>query len=198
MRIALLLLTTQLTLSAFALDNKVDGTVTSTDSTELNIITVKPDEFPDISIILEAIKNGKPIFGLSAENVSVLEDGVVCDIVCLKEISSNYPINISLILDHSGSMDQDYSQLIDVTTGMYVSGIEYHIDSLGYFIIDNYPSDYVRPIDDAKEAILSFIEDFASEKDSIQIIGFSTRVDHVSEFSTDNEYLKKIYQEHKG
>lgn len=50
----------------------------------------------------------------------------------------------------------------------------------------------MRPIDNAKKAITSFIKNFSSMKDSIQIIGFSTRVDIVSKFSVDKKYLQAI------
>ena len=176
----------------YAQNEKIKGLLSSSDSTELNIITTKPDEFPNISIVFEALKNGKPTFGLDKNSIRVFEDDVRCQVVKLEEISVDMPINISLILDHSGSMAEDYSQLLDTSTGWYIEEVKFEYDSLGVPYIIEYPEGYVKPIDNAKKAILSFINNFNSTKDSIQLIGFSSRVDITSKFSINKEYLKNI------
>jgi Ca-activated chloride channel family protein len=151
----------------------------------VDVIKVTPDEFPTISILFEAIKNNKPLFGLSKEKIKVTENGESCEIVSLKEISDNYPVNISLIIDHSGSMRIDAAQLYDTLTGKYLLSYEIKDGKL----LEKYPEGYVQPIENAKKAVKEFIATINNERDSIQIIDFSTLVDIQSSFSNNKEYL---------
>jgi hypothetical protein len=50
-----------------------------------------------------------------------------------------------------------------------------------------------RKVENAKQAVVSFVKEFTAEtNDSIQIVGFSTKVDIVSKFSNNRSYLDSI------
>jgi len=155
------------TFFSFAQKSAVSGVINSKDSTQIKVIALRPDSFPMVSVAFEALKDSKPIFGLQKQNLRVYEDDVQCPIVSLAEISENYPINISLVIDHSGSMGIDFMKAAST-------------------------QDYTIPMDNAKDAVEEFISGFVSNKDSMQIIGFSNQVDIISEFSVDKNYLKMI------
>lgn len=164
----------------------VYGDLRSTDSTHLNIIRIFPDTFPVVSIIFEAVKAKQPIFGLESSLLTVTENGAPCKIVKIHPIEDNYPINISLIIDHSESMLHDEWQLYDSITG---KPLFKYVMKNGFVDIE-YPKDFVKPIDNAKKAVSDFIQALSSSKDSIQIVGFSSSVDIYSGFSTDKKYLQ--------
>ncbi len=173
--------------SATAID--VKGDISTKDTTQIKIIKVSPDDFPQVSVVFEAIKNGMPIFGISKDIIRVTENNYQCEVVSLNKISERYPISITLIIDHSASMQNDFTQLYDSITGMY-KGIV--MDSSGYVVVKP-PVGYVSPLKNAKLAVVSFVKEFTrATNDSIQIIGFSTRVDIVSKFSNNISYLDSI------
>lgn len=166
----------------------VYGDLRSTDSTKLNIIKVAPDSFPSISIIFEALKNNQPVFGIGSNHLTISENNKDCRILKLSEISQNYPINISLIIDHSGSMAEDRNQLFDSVTSKPLFTYELRDGMLSPV----YPPGYVAPIDNAKKAVSKFIGEMSSSKDSIHLLGFSSIVDISSRFTTDKKYLQSI------
>ena len=106
-------LTCFFTLSLNAQTSEVFGEISTSDSTIIKVIQVSPDSFPAVSVVFEAVKNGTPVFGIQKEDVIVTEIGVSSDVIQLNEVSQNYPIYITLVIDHSGSMNEDYSQLYD-------------------------------------------------------------------------------------
>ncbi len=164
------------------------GDLRSTDSTKLNIIKVAPDSFPSISVIFEALKNNQPIFGLKSEHLTISENNEDCRIIKLSEISQNHPINISLIIDHSGSMSEDRNQLIDSVTNKPL----YTYELKNGVLYETFPPGYIAPIDNAKKAVSQFISEMPSSKDSIHLLGFSSIVDISSHFTTDKKYLQSI------
>ncbi|HEY8402672.1 MAG TPA: VWA domain-containing protein [Cytophagaceae bacterium] len=173
---------------AYGQKKTVYGDLKSSDSTELNIITVRPDSFPSISIIFEAVKDNEPVFGLNKNLLTVTEDEKICNIIKITQIEENYPINISLIIDHSGSMQLDPWQLIDSVSGK--SLLQYHI--VDNKVVPLLPEGYVPPIDNAKKAVSEFINEINTGKDSVQVIGFSNVVDIYSSFSNDKKYLQSF------
>src|SRR5690606_29521792 len=94
--------------------NQIGGHLRAKDSIEFSIINVLPDSFPTVSIILRVIKpNGDPIWNVKKGDFSVSENGEDSDVKSLTPISRNKPINVGIVLDHSGSMLEDYSLLYD-------------------------------------------------------------------------------------
>lgn len=184
----ILLIFTFLSFISSAQQKTVYGDLRASDSISLNIIKVVPDSFPTVSIIFEAVKNNDPVFGLTKDLVVVTENSQSCKILKLKQIEDEYPINISLVIDHSGSMMDDPVQLIDSASGVYLLSWVYKNGA--YF--PQYPEGYVPPIENAKKAVTEFIKKISATKDSIQIVGFSTTVDIYSSFSNNKKYLQSI------
>lgn len=179
---------------AFGQKGSIDAKLQSVDSIELNIIKVSPDEFPKVSVVFEAIKNGYPIFDLQIDRILVSENGISCPVTSLTGISEKYNFNFSLVVDHSGSMAFDFKQMSDPGIRNWVEKVSYDTVS-GKFVINNYPENYAPPIEYAKNAVLEFVEQIDSIADKVQIIGFSKQVDIVSEFSSNKEYLETIVSE---
>lgn len=156
----------------------------SKDTATLHIIRVYPDEFPKISVIFNAETNkGQPIWNLSKKQVQILEDNHSCAIHCLKRISDNQSVNIGLVVDHSSSMEVDNVQYFD-SKGNFLGTV----GASGQIIP---PKGYVSPIESAKKAVKDFVAVMNSDKDSIQVVGFSTKVDKVWGYSNNKELLNK-------
>lgn len=158
--------------------------MTSTDTVQLKIIKVNPDSFPLVSIVFEAVKDEMPIFGLEKDKLLVTENDVPCEIVSLQDVSQQYPISITLVLDHSGSMQQNVGFYLNDSTGQREALSKQELAAI--------KAEAKTPLDNAKAAMIEFMKVFASSKDSIQIVGFSTTVDVISKFSNDSKYLDSI------
>jgi Ca-activated chloride channel family protein len=162
----------------------VDLNIQSKDTASLNIIRVYPDDFPKVSIVFNAETNkGEPIWDLSRQQVQIFEGTSPCPIHCLKRISENESVKIGLVVDHSGSMAEDYSQLFN-KKGKFIG----KYNKYGGIIL---PKGYISPIDNAKKAVKGFVASMNNDKDSIQVIGFSEKVDKVIPFSNDRALINK-------
>ncbi len=145
--------------------------IEATSGNNLKILNAYPDSFPSISIVFEAEHGGDPVWDLEMDEIRVYEDNEACTLLSLEPISKRKPIHISLVLDHSGSMERDVSQLYvdsDWTQPLF------SIDSEGHII---YPEGYITPLENAKSSIKNFIGKFDLEKDYVGLIGFSTDID---------------------
>lgn len=166
-----------------AQDN-IDLNLESRDTASLNIIRVYPDDFPKITVIFNAATHsGNPIWNLSRQQVQIFEGTTPCPIHCLKRISENESIKIGLVVDHSGSMAEDYNQLFD-KNGKFLGTYSRY----GQIIP---PKGYIAPIDNAKKAVKGFVQSMDNLKDSIQVVGFSEKVDKVLDFSSDQVLINK-------
>jgi Ca-activated chloride channel family protein len=164
--------------------DKVDLNLKSKDTASLNIIRVYPDDFPKVSIVFNAeTSTGEPIWNLSRQQVQIFEGLNPCPIHCLRRISENESVKIGLVVDHSGSMAEDNSQLFNKKGEFLGTYSKY-----GGIIL---PKNYVSPIDNAKKAVKGFITSMDNDKDSIQVIGFSEKVDKVIPFSNDKAVINK-------
>jgi Ca-activated chloride channel family protein len=162
--------------------NKVKGGVTTLDTAELTILNIYPDSFPSVSVVFKAeTKTGQPVWNLTKEKMQVKENQQACEVISLEKISKIKPINISVVIDHSGSMAQDASQLVDKDGKLLFS-----ISENGTIEM---PKGYVIPIDAAKKAVKEFASTFNFQKDYISIVGFSAKVDKILPLSKD---LKSI------
>ncbi|AEW01033.1 von Willebrand factor type A [Niastella koreensis GR20-10] len=94
-----------------------------------------------------------------------------CKVISLAPISRFKPINIGIVIDHSGSMQEDNAQMVDKAGNSLV----YYDDNFQLV----FPKGYVAPIENAKSAVKKFVSSFNVKKDFISIIGFSETVDQV-------------------
>jgi Ca-activated chloride channel family protein len=170
---------------------KVLGEITTKDTAKLSILGVYQDQFPKVSVVFRAEKtNGNPVFGLGINDMSVRENGDQCEVVSLREISQKKPINIGAVLDHSGSMQFDEKQLIDLGFNPY-----YDYDGEGNPI---WPKGYKAPIDVAKTALISFVDQFNFSKDKMSVVGFSTKVDKILKLSDNKKKINKMINSMKA
>jgi Ca-activated chloride channel family protein len=150
---------------------KIQAGISTKDSAKLSILGVYQDDFPNISVVFRAEKkNGNPVFGLSKKDLTVLENEEECQVISIRELSKQKPINIGIVLDHSESMDYDEVQLQRLGYDMF----DLHRDAQGLI---EFPKGYVKPITLAKSALLEFVESFNFKKDNISVVGFSSTVD---------------------
>ena len=150
---------------------KIQAGISTKDSAKLSILGVYQDDFPNISVVFRAEKkNGNPVFGLSKKDLTVLENEEECQVISIQELSKQKPINIGIVLDHSGSMDYDEGQLQRLGYDIF----DLPIDAQGLI---EFPKGYVKPITLAKSALLEFVESFNFKKDNISVVGFSSKVD---------------------
>ncbi len=156
--------------SVFGQTEKVKGNLSTVDTADLTILNIYPDSFPNVSVVFKAeTRKGEPVWNLTKEKMTVKENLQDCELISLEQISKNKPINLGIVIDHSGSMMEDISQFYDK-------------DGMALFTLDAnfkpvFPKGYTSPIDNAKTAVKSFVTSFNSKKDFISIIGFSNTVD---------------------
>ena len=157
-------------LSVFAQSEKVRGTISTSDTADLTILNIYPDSFPNVSVLFKAVtRKGEPLWNLTKEKMSVKENNQTCQIISLEEISKNKPINLGIVIDHSGSMADDLTQLYDKNNNPL-----FNIDANNQIV---FPKGYASPIDNAKSAVKNFVTSFNVQKDFISVIGFSSIVD---------------------
>ena len=90
------------------------------DSVKIKILSVTPDSFPQISVFVKAETNqGKTISGVSKEKIQLKENGTGYEVSSIQAASKNRPIYLSILIDHSESMKDDYTQL-PMLNGQYV------------------------------------------------------------------------------
>lgn len=158
---------------------QVKGSISIKDTADLFVYNTYPDSFPTISVIFKAeTRSGKPLWGLKSDKVEVSEDNSACPIVSLKQISIDKQINIGIVIDHSGSMLFDSTQLTHEewvrTQRIYDTGG-----------IPVFHDGYVPPIESAKQAIKGFIKSFDNKKDLISLVAFSDTIDKAIGLTND-------------
>ena len=80
----------------------------------IEVIEVLPDSFPKIELVLRVTdQRQNPIWNLSNDGFTMIENGRAAEILNVYQISKDKSINIGLVLDESGSMEIDESQLYD-------------------------------------------------------------------------------------
>ncbi len=72
--------------------------------------------------------------------------------ISLEQISKNKPINLGIVIDYSGSMMEDISQLYD-KDGIALYTLDANFNTV-------FPKGYTPPIDNAKTAVKSFRDKF--------------------------------------
>lgn len=141
------------------------------DSAVIAIQSIEAKKFPTLEVIMKVMsRRGTPIWDLQKDQVTVKEKGEDCEISSFASLSKDKPINLSLVVDNSGSMNVDKEGYL-----RYVFGKS---------------SRYVTPLENAQQALLKFIDSFDSGKDSILIVGFSDTVSKNHSFTADKSTLK--------
>jgi Ca-activated chloride channel family protein len=156
--------------TVFGQPKKVKGDLSTIDTVDLKILNIYPDSFPNVSVVFKAeSRKGEPVWNLTKENMTVKENSQKCEVISLEQISKNKPINLGIVIDHSGSMMLDQSQLFDQNGNplFYFDG----------YSLPVFPEGYTSPIDNAKSAVKTFVSTFNAKKDFISVIGFSSIVD---------------------
>jgi Ca-activated chloride channel family protein len=150
--------------------DKVNGNLSTLDTADLTILNIYPDSFPNVSVLFKAeTREGSPVWNLTKEKMTVKENSQNCDVISLEQISKNKPINLGIVIDHSGSMQQDNSQLFD-KEGTPLFSFDANFQPI-------LPKGYIAPIENAKSAVKTFVTSFNSQKDFISVVGFSNVVD---------------------
>jgi len=169
------ILTTVLALSSLHLIAQSEVQITEVemlDSGFIEVLEVLPDSFPEVELILRVTdQNGEPIWNLDEAKFSVNENQSNLDVNNVYQISNDKSIHVGLVLDESGSMEVDESQLFD----RYGNPL-YRVNIFGNI---TFPKGYVKPIDAMKRASSKFLDAFNFEKDSIALIAFSDQVNQV-------------------
>lgn len=169
-----------------AQNQHVETEISSPRVFDLSVIRVYPDSFPQVSVIFQAKNNlGKPLWLLSKEELRINENNKECQVIRLKDISKNKPLNIAMVLDHSGSMVDNPLQMPDT--------VETYQD---LYFENLLPEGYVMPIDYAKKALFDFCNTNEAGEDSLLFVGFSSFVDPIlpltADFRSVQELLKDI------
>jgi Ca-activated chloride channel family protein len=149
--------------------DKVKGKLSSKDNADLTILKIAPANFPDVSVLFKAeTRKGEPVWNLTKEKMNVLENEQACKVVLLEPVTQNKPINLGIVIDHSGSMAFDASIFSEDGRPLF------NVNDAGDPI---YPDGYLPPIEHAKNAVKKFVKSFNMQKDFISVLGFSEKVD---------------------
>lgn len=165
-----LLLATFFSIIVFGQTEKVKGNLSTADTADLTILNIFPASFPSVSVVFKAeTRKGEPVWNLTKEKMRVKENAQNCEVISLEQISKNKPINLGIVVDHSGSMEHDFAQLFDKNGNQL-----FFYDANFQLVL---PKGYTAPIDNAKSAVKTFVSTFNTKKDFISVIGFSNIVD---------------------
>jgi Ca-activated chloride channel homolog len=165
----------------FSQEKKVITEIKSANVFELSIIKVYPDSFPNVSVLFQAKNNlGKPLWLLKKEELIIRENDKQCEILNLINITENKPLNIGLVLDHSGSMFENPSYSADEIND-YLNAVNNDKPA---------PFEYTTSLDFAKLGINQFIDKIDNSSDSILFVGFSETVDNVFPLTNNLESIK--------
>jgi hypothetical protein len=154
----------------------VETEIRTSNQYDLSIIRVYPDSFPQVSAIFQAENElGMPIWEMDVDELTIEENGIDCELLSIRNISKEIPLNIGLVLDASGSMS-------DVSESEFLAYYgEHYRDSVRKFVIYGLPFEYEkRPwtdaMDHAKQGLRTFLTEESLGKDSIQLVVFSHQV----------------------
>lgn len=154
------------------------------DSGYVEVLNVLPDSFPSVELIIRVSDSeNNPVWDLDLNGFELSEDGVLMPIKSVQQISQDKPINISMILDESGSMSIDEDQLFDRQGNAL-----YRFNIFGDVV---YPKGYLAPITSLKKAAKNFVTGFDFDKDSISLITFSSQVNKVIPPGASQKELKR-------
>jgi len=173
MKRILFFITTLLPLVTFS-QITANGQVSAGDSVQINISSVTPIEFPIIEVLFRAENLKKyPYWGLEKTDIKVLEKNVNCEVISLRHFSEREPINISIVIDHSGSM---FGSFID-----YLTYYDNDTNKVFEANMNGTLPPLASPLNNAVLAVKGFLENFENGKDKVGLYAFNDKVDvHIS------------------
>lgn len=141
----------------------------ATDTARILVENISLNSFPKVKIEFKAVSDaGVPFWQLGKKNINIFESGIEQIVDSLVPLTKRQPINLALVIDHSGSM------MAETVTDMFIAN---------YYGLYNINT---APISKAKNAAKIFLKNSVNfSKDSVIIIGFSSFVDAQSPFFTD-------------
>ena len=169
MKKAILFITLYLPLLTYS-QVSVYGQVSAGDSVQIKISSVTPIEFPIIEVLFRAENLKKyPYWGLKKTDIKVLEKNIDCEILSLRHFSEQEPINISIVIDHSGSMLGSFIDYLTYYNNDTSKVLEAHENGT-LPILES-------PLGNAVLAVKGFLKNFKNEKDKIGLYTFNDNVD---------------------
>ncbi|MFI5220693.1 MAG: VWA domain-containing protein [Bacteroidia bacterium] len=155
----------------------------TTSEVKLNILNVDAKAFPQVSVTFTAAdNNGIPFWNIN--KALVKEDGMNNNVSTIRQVAQSKPIYVSVVVDHSASMEDDPSQLFDKS-----GNPRFTLDKNDYMVV---PDDYTMPIDNAKDGIKKFVSAFDSQKDYISITGFGSSVDKTLALTNNEQKINQF------
>lgn len=149
---------------------------------KLDIINIDAHNFPEISVSIKAErKNAIPVWDLDKSKIQIEEGGKKCEVKSIQPLAKFNPVYVSMVVDHSGSMEEDHAQLYDKEGKPLFT-----IDKDDNMVV---PDTYTSPIDNAKAAIKEFTSSFDAKKDFISITGFGSTVDKPLTLTQDEKTI---------
>jgi Ca-activated chloride channel family protein len=153
------------------------GELSTTSLVNVDVMYVLPEKKSGITVIFRAeTPEGEPVWNLKKEELIVREDSVTCPILSIEPISKNRPISTGVVIDHSGSMAFDLSNIFEILLNKFLG----KKDTL-----------FVSPLENAKKASAIFVSSFNSKKDFMSLVGFGSEVDLKIPLSQDTAYINK-------
>ena len=147
----------------------VNGKISAGDSVDIYISSTAPSDFPKVEVLFRAEDLNKyPYWGLEKEDLKVYENEALCQVISLRHFSESEPINISLVLDHSGSMAHDYNYYLE----FFKNDTTKMLQSVFFGEVPDIPS----PLENAVSAIKGFLKNFNHSKDRIGLFAFDDTV----------------------
>jgi outer membrane protein OmpA-like peptidoglycan-associated protein len=125
---------------------------------EINIRNVDISRFPEIKIIVEAFNIfGQPLDSLSANKLTVLENGIEKKVISVEKISikERVPVDFVFVIDKTGSMqkyiDDVKRNISGFASSLIKRGIDYRIGLILF-------SDYIEKIFQPTDNVPTFLE----------------------------------------
>lgn len=173
--------------SSILAQKEINGKVSAGDSVQVTVNYVHPSQFPSVEVLFNAEDmEGYPYWGLEKSDLKVFENDQECEIISLRHLSEEEPINIMLILDHSGSMGPDFNELVKL-------GSQYQtMDYTSFYKDTSWLGKIDYPLGNAVEAIKGFIPNFNQDKDHLGLVTFSTVIDGVYPITSEQKKLCQV------
>ena len=174
--------------------NEVQTEITSENEYELSIVRVYPDSFPEISVVYQAQNElGMPIWEMTPDELSITENGIDCELLSIRNISKEIPLNIGLVLDASGSMGQiSIPQFESYFGPHYEDSVRSGAIQRLYSIRGYEHRPWKDVLDYAKLGLKTFLADESLGGDSLQLVVFSHRVLSSIPLTTDTKVLTRV------
>ena len=175
-----------LTCAHLSAQPEIETEITSKQLFELSVLDVYPDSFPDVEVVfLARDADGKPLWDVVKDDITVNENGALCPIKSLTNISDTQPIQVALVMDHSGSMQ--WPALPDsILDPEYIWTPE----------AINFAQSLPSAMELAKEGVLSFVDQTDLGQDAISVVGFSSYTDSVVGPTQDAALIKATVEGH--